>query len=67
MAFIPAKDGTQLHVKDSGKGRPVVLIHGWPRGFGQSGRPSEGYVYDTFADNLAAVIDKLDLPGANRV
>jgi non-heme chloroperoxidase len=30
MTFIASKDGTQLHVKDSGTGRPVVLIHGWP-------------------------------------
>jgi hypothetical protein len=28
MSFIEAKDGAQLHVKDTGKGRPVVLIHG---------------------------------------
>lgn len=30
MAFIEAKDGVQLHVKDIGSGHPVVLIHGWP-------------------------------------
>ena len=83
MAFIESKDGTQIHVKDMGKGRPVLLIHGWPltgdlntkrclleagyrvitydrRGFGQSGHPSEGYDYDTFADDLAAVLEKLD-------
>lgn len=30
MAFIEAKDGTKLHVKDMGEGRPVILIHGWP-------------------------------------
>ncbi|MDP9587494.1 UNVERIFIED_ORG: non-heme chloroperoxidase [Shinella zoogloeoides] len=30
MAYIEAKDGTQLHVKDIGSGHPVVLIHGWP-------------------------------------
>ncbi|MEJ5154699.1 alpha/beta hydrolase [Gluconobacter wancherniae] len=30
MPYIAAKDGTSLHVKDMGKGRPVVLIHGWP-------------------------------------
>jgi len=86
MAYIEAKDGTQLHVKDMGKGRPVVLIHGWPltgdmfeyqtvallesgfrvitydrRGFGQSGHPATGYDYDTFADDLAAVLEGLDL------
>lgn len=86
MAFIEAKDGTQIHVKDAGKGKPVVLIHGWPltgdmfeyqtvalleegyrvitydrRGFGQSGHPATGYNYDVFADDLAAVIEGLDL------
>lgn len=30
MAFIKSKDGTSLHVKDMGQGKPVVLIHGWP-------------------------------------
>lgn len=30
MAYVSASDGVQLHVKDMGKGRPVVLIHGWP-------------------------------------
>lgn len=86
MAFIEANDGTTLHVKDMGSGRPVLLIHGWPltgdmfeyqtlalleagfrvitydrRGFGQSGHPATGYDYDTFADDLASVIDGLDL------
>ena len=27
---IEAADGTRLHVKDWGTGRPVILIHGWP-------------------------------------
>ncbi|TQX86048.1 MULTISPECIES: alpha/beta fold hydrolase [Rhizobium] len=86
MAFVKAKDGTQLHVKDMGQGRPVLLIHGWPltgdmfeyqtlalleagyrvitydrRGFGQSGHPADGYNYDTFADDLASVLEELDL------
>src|ERR1700761_7410738 len=92
MAFIKTRDGSQLHVKDAGHGKPVVLIHGWPltgdmfeyqslalleagyrvitydrRGFGQSGHPFEGYDYDTFADDLAAVLDKLDVQGASLV
>ncbi len=92
MAFIEAKDGTQLHVKDMGKGRPVVLIHGWPltgdmfeyqtlallgagfrvitydrRGFGQSGHPADGYNYDVFADDLASVIESLDLQSVSLV
>lgn len=92
MAVIETKDGITLHVKDAGKGRPVVLIHGWPltgdmfeyqtvalleagyrvitydrRGFGQSSHPATGYDYDTFADDLATVLEKLDLQGANLV
>ncbi|WP_419826356.1 alpha/beta fold hydrolase [Sphingomonas sp.] len=31
------------------------------RGFGQSAHPASGYDYDTFADDLAAVIDEGDL------
>lgn len=27
---IKASDGTYLHVKDMGEGKPVILIHGWP-------------------------------------
>lgn len=27
---IKASDGTHLHVKDIGEGKPVILIHGWP-------------------------------------
>jgi non-heme chloroperoxidase len=30
MAFIKARDGTQLYYKDWGEGAPVVFIHGWP-------------------------------------
>ncbi|WP_347138925.1 alpha/beta hydrolase [Paracoccus sp. SSK6] len=30
MPVITTGDGTKLHVKDWGQGRPVVLIHGWP-------------------------------------
>jgi non-heme chloroperoxidase len=89
MPHIEARDGTKLHVKDMGKGQPVVLIHGWPlngdmfeyqtlalleagyrvitydrRGFGLSEHPANGYDYDTFAADLAAVVDGLDLQGA---
>lgn len=31
------------------------------RGFGHSSKPRTGYDYDTFADDLAAVLDELDL------
>ena len=29
MPMINMRDGTRLYVKDWGKGRPVVLLHGW--------------------------------------
>ena len=82
MAFAKATDGTRLYYKDWGKGRPVVLLHGWPltgdtfddaaialadqgfrsiipdrRGFGRSDQPWNGYDYDTFADDVKAILD----------
>lgn len=81
-----AAPSTTLHYEDVGKGRPVVLIHGWPlsyrmwesqivaltdagyrciaydrRGFGESGQPSGGYDYDTFASDLNDLMTQLDL------
>jgi non-heme chloroperoxidase len=82
MAYAKAKDGTKLFYKDWGKGKPVVLLHGWPltgdtfddvavaladqgyrsiipdrRGFGRSDQPWDGYDYDSFADDVAAVLE----------
>ncbi len=37
------------------------------RGFGQSGHPATGYDYDTFADDLAAVLDTCGLDRASLV
>ena len=37
------------------------------RGFGQSSHPLLGYDYDTFADDLAAVLDGCDVTGATLV
>ena len=37
------------------------------RGFGQSGHPATGYNYDTFADDLAAVLEALDLADVSLV
>ena len=83
MAYAKAKDGTKLYYKDWGKGRPVVLLHGWPlsgdtfdqagialaeqgfrviipdrRGFGRSDKPWDGNDYDTYTDDVAAILDK---------
>jgi len=30
MPYITARDGTQIHFKDWGSGRPVVFSQGWP-------------------------------------
>jgi non-heme chloroperoxidase len=30
MSYVTTKDGFKLYVKDWGKGRPVVMTHGWP-------------------------------------
>jgi len=30
MAYVKTRDGTDIYVKDWGKGRPIVLLHGWP-------------------------------------
>lgn len=82
MPYAKAKDGTALYYKDWGKGRPVVLIHGWPltgdtfdqagirladegfraiipdrRGFGRSDKPWNGNDYDTYADDVAAILE----------
>ena len=38
--------------------RPIAYDR---RGFGQSDKPSTGFDYDTLADDLAAIIDELDL------
>ncbi len=94
MKYITTKDATtgeeiQLSYKDYGKGRPIVLIHGWPsskdmweyqiddlvnagfrvikydrRGFGKSTKPWDGYDYDTLTDDLAAIINGLELQNA---
>lgn len=48
-----------------GKGYRVVAYD--RRGFGRSSQPGHGYDYDTFADDLATVIETLDLRGVTLV
>lgn len=89
MNTIHAKDGTRIHYKDWGTGRPVVFSHGWPlssdsweaqmlflashgwrclahdrRGHGQSDQPWNGNDMDTYADDLAVLVETLDLERA---
>ncbi|WP_166020509.1 alpha/beta fold hydrolase [Streptomyces chilikensis] len=86
MPFVTAADGARIHYKDWGRGRPVVLSHGWPlnadsweaqqlflaahgyraiahdrRGHGRSEQTWDGNEMNTYADDLAALIDTLDL------
>lgn len=86
VSLSGSSEEVRIFYQDIGRGRPVVLIHGWPlnhemweyqlselpkhnirviaydrRGFGHSSRPWEGYDYDTFASDLKALIDALDL------
>lgn len=91
MKFITTNDSTsgeevRIAYSDYGKGKPVILLHGWPlsremweyqlealvnaglrvikydrRGFGKSGKPWDGYDYDTLTEDLHAIIEQLDL------
>ena len=86
MSTITTTDGVSLYYKDWGKGRPVILSHGWPlnadswesqafhlasngfrvithdrRGHGRSSQPWDGNDMDHYADDLAQLIEALDL------
>lgn len=87
--MIEADDGTRIHFRDWGTGRPIVFVapwglcsdwwdipvhsfvkHGWRcvtfdrRGHGRSDDPSRGYDPDTLADDIAAVLDGVDVKDA---
>ena len=55
---IPSVFRSQIYKLSKGGKR--VITHD-RRGFGHSSQPTTGYDYDTFAVDLKALIDKLDL------
>lgn len=84
--MIETRDGTRIHFRDWGAGRPIVFVAPWGlcsdwwdipvinlsergwrcvtfdrRGHGRSDDPSRGFDFDTLADDIASVIDGLDL------
>src|SRR6516164_8128822 len=92
MAFIQAKDGTQLYWRDWGQGQPMLFLNSlgvgsqmWDyqmvafaeqgfrciafdrRGHGRSDQPARGYDHDTFADDVATLINELRLSGITMV
>ncbi|MGW0652655.1 alpha/beta fold hydrolase [Streptomyces umbrinus] len=92
MPYVTASDGAQIHYKDWGQGRPVVLSHGWPlnadsweaqqlflasngfraiahdrRGHGRSTQTWLGNEMNTYADDLATLVETLDLRDATLV
>lgn len=84
--MIDARDGTRIHFREWGSGRPIVFLAPWGmcsdwwdvpviklverrwrcvsfdrRGHARSDDPCRGYDFDTLADDLATVMDTLDL------
>ena len=87
--MIESHDGTRIHFRDWGAGRPIVFVAPWGlcsdwwdiplitlserswrcvafdrRGHGRSDDPCRGYDFDTLADDIAAVLDGLDVQNA---
>src|SRR5215469_10568383 len=87
--MIDTRDGTRIHFRDWGAGRPIVFVAPWGlcsdwwdipvislsgggwrcvtfdrRGHARSDDPCHGYDFDTLADDIASVLDGLDLQNA---
>lgn len=87
--MIATRDGTRLHVRDWGTGRPIVFVAPWGlcadwwdipvlsfgdrgwrcvsfdrRGHARSEDACRGYDFDTLADDIATVLDVLDVQNA---
>jgi len=88
-SMVETRDGTRIHFRDWGAGRPIVFVSPWGlcsdwwdtpvisfsergwrcvafdrRGHGRSDDPCRGYDFDTLADDIAAVMNALDLQEA---
>ena len=88
-SMIETHDGTRIHFRDWGAGRPIVFLAPWAmcsdwwdipimnliergwrcvtldrRGHARSDDPSHGYDFDTLCDDVAAIIEGLDLQNA---
>jgi non-heme chloroperoxidase len=86
MPYFTTSDGIELYYTDQGRGKPIVLSHGWPlcsdawqvelklfadagyraiahdrRGHGRSAKTYFGNDMETYARDLAELIDHLDL------